>query len=60
MIQEYECNVCRSEFNMPKLCRTEAEVDVKCPVCGSKDIRKLDANDNFLDKISKLMSSGGG
>ena len=53
-IQGYECNQCKTSFE-----DLQSKPEVKCPQCGSSDIRQSDAASELLELLQEMGSTGG-
>ncbi len=53
-IQGYECNQCKTSFE-----DLESKPEIKCPQCGSADIRQSDTASEFLELLQEMGRTGG-
>ena len=54
---KYECNECKAEFENPEYNFTG--VEIKCPTCGSTNIKLLSLPDKIQELLSQLRLCGG-
>ncbi len=58
-LQGYECNQCKNNFEEAEQNCAETSREIKCPSCGSTDIKPSEAAAEFLELINDMGSTGG-
>ena len=53
-IQGHKCNQCNTGFE-----EVESKPEIKCPQCGSNDIRQSEIASEFLELLQEMGRTGG-
>ena len=57
-VEGYQCQRCWATFREEQPCAQQKEAELKCPTCGSTDVKKVQLPESWLDSVRSRMRFG--